>query len=107
VAIGPHQGGPQLAVAGAAIWVMAWVLPFTFMIMMAWGCETHDLVQHIEAPAPRLACSAPHNRREPYRARWALDGKQAAALGLNHGIDAQMPFSARSPQPDELAGSVA
>jgi hypothetical protein len=26
---------------GAAIWVMTWVLPFTFMIMMAWGCETH------------------------------------------------------------------
>ena len=25
----------------AAIWVMTWVLPFTFMIMMAWGCETH------------------------------------------------------------------
>ena len=23
------------------IWVMTWVLPFTFMIMMAWGCETH------------------------------------------------------------------
>jgi hypothetical protein len=26
---------------GSAIWVMTWVLPFTFMIMMAWGCETH------------------------------------------------------------------
>jgi hypothetical protein len=26
---------------GAALWVMTWVLPFTFMIMMAWGCETH------------------------------------------------------------------
>jgi hypothetical protein len=26
---------------GVAIWVMTWVLPFTFMIMMAWGCETH------------------------------------------------------------------
>lgn len=25
----------------AAIWVMTWVLPFTFMIMMAWGCESH------------------------------------------------------------------
>jgi hypothetical protein len=24
-----------------AIWVMTWVVPFTFMIMMAWGCETH------------------------------------------------------------------
>jgi hypothetical protein len=27
---------------GAGIWVMTWVLPFTFMIMMAWGCETHS-----------------------------------------------------------------
>lgn len=27
-------------VAGV-IWVMTWVLPFTFMIVMAWGCETH------------------------------------------------------------------
>ena len=25
----------------AVIWVMTWVVPFTFMIMMAWGCETH------------------------------------------------------------------
>jgi len=25
----------------AAIWVMTWVVPFTFMILMAWGCETH------------------------------------------------------------------
>jgi hypothetical protein len=28
-------------VVAAAIWVMTWVVPFTFMIMMAWGCETH------------------------------------------------------------------
>jgi hypothetical protein len=27
---------------GVAIWVMTWVLPFTFMVMMAWGCETHS-----------------------------------------------------------------
>jgi hypothetical protein len=25
----------------AAIWVMTWVVPLTFMILMAWGCETH------------------------------------------------------------------
>jgi hypothetical protein len=28
-------------VLGAALWVTTWVLPLTFMIMMAWGCETH------------------------------------------------------------------
>jgi hypothetical protein len=26
---------------GIAIWVMTWVFPVTFMVMMAWGCETH------------------------------------------------------------------
>ena len=26
---------------GFGIWVTTWVLPVTFMIMMAWGCETH------------------------------------------------------------------
>ena len=25
----------------AAIWVLTWVVPFTVMIRMAWGCETH------------------------------------------------------------------
>jgi len=25
----------------AAIWVTTWVLPVTFMVAMAWGCETH------------------------------------------------------------------
>ena len=26
---------------GVGIWITTWVLPVTFMIMMAWGCETH------------------------------------------------------------------
>ena len=26
---------------GIGIWVTTWVLPVTFMIAMAWGCETH------------------------------------------------------------------
>ena len=28
-------------VLGVGLWVMTWVLPLTFMIMMAWGCESH------------------------------------------------------------------
>jgi hypothetical protein len=28
-------------VIGAAVWVTTWVLPVTFMIAMAWGCESH------------------------------------------------------------------
>jgi hypothetical protein len=30
----------SLLVAGA-IWAMTWIVPFTFMILMAWGCESH------------------------------------------------------------------
>jgi hypothetical protein len=26
---------------GAGIWVLTWVFPVTFMILMAWSCETH------------------------------------------------------------------
>jgi hypothetical protein len=26
---------------GGAIWITTWVLPVTFMIVMAWGCESH------------------------------------------------------------------
>jgi hypothetical protein len=28
-------------VVGVGIWATTWVLPLTFMIVMAWGCETH------------------------------------------------------------------
>jgi hypothetical protein len=26
---------------GAGIWIITWVFPLTFMVMMAWGCESH------------------------------------------------------------------
>jgi hypothetical protein len=29
------------ALIGAAVWVTTWVLPVSFMIAMAWGCESH------------------------------------------------------------------
>jgi hypothetical protein len=28
-------------VLAAIIWAMTWILPVTFMVVMAWGCETH------------------------------------------------------------------
>jgi hypothetical protein len=34
------KSAASLVLAGA-IWVMTWILPVTFMILMAWGCETH------------------------------------------------------------------
>jgi hypothetical protein len=26
---------------GAGLWIITWVFPLTFMVMMAWGCESH------------------------------------------------------------------
>lgn len=43
----PKQGWRDKAktvlsvLVGVGIWVLTWVVPFTFMILMAWGCETH------------------------------------------------------------------
>ena len=43
----PRKGALELIRTGftlllaGAIWVTTWVLPVTFMIVMAWGCETH------------------------------------------------------------------
>lgn len=43
----PRQGKRELArdalvlLASGVVWVLTWVLPFTFMIVMAWGCERH------------------------------------------------------------------
>jgi hypothetical protein len=42
----PQPGRSRLRTAlglaiGAAVWVTTWVLPVTFMIAMAWGCESH------------------------------------------------------------------
>jgi hypothetical protein len=30
------------ALAFVALWAITWIFPVTFMIMMAWGCETHS-----------------------------------------------------------------
>ena len=31
------EGGSR----GALVWAITWVLPLTFMILMAWSCESH------------------------------------------------------------------
>ncbi len=68
---------------GAAIWVTTWVLPVTFMIAMAWGCETHArqlgrralLFYDSDAESAQAAIAAArqqqdrgHGRREALRA---------------------------------------
>ncbi len=35
------RSAASLLLAGV-IWLMTWVLPVTFMVLMAWGCETHS-----------------------------------------------------------------
>ena len=56
---------------GTAIWLSTWVFPITFMVAMAWGCETHTrtLGRRVmafydgDAATPQAAIAAA-NRRE-------------------------------------------
>ena len=57
---------------GAAIWVTTWVLPATFMVAMAWGCETHArqlgrralLFYDGDADSAQAAIAAAKNRED-------------------------------------------
>ena len=60
-------------VIGVAIWVTTWVLPATFMIAMAWGCETHArqlgrralLFYDGDADSAQAAIAAAKQRTDP------------------------------------------
>ncbi len=77
---------------GVAIWVMTWVLPLTFMIAMAWGCETHarqlgrrTLLYYDGAAAGILdAIKAADQRRDSGHDRRAI--ARGAALFLSVAI---------------------
>jgi hypothetical protein len=57
---------------GLAIWVTTWVLPATFMVAMAWGCETHArqlgrralLFYDGDADSAQAAIAAAKNRED-------------------------------------------
>jgi hypothetical protein len=57
---------------GASIWVFTWVFPVSFMIVMAWGCETHArqlgrramIFYGGEADSPQAAFAAAKERRD-------------------------------------------
>jgi hypothetical protein len=57
---------------GIGIWLTTWVLPVTFMIVMAWGCETHTrqlgrralVFYDGEAETVRAAIAAADKRRD-------------------------------------------
>ena len=74
------------AVIFAALWAVTWIFPVTFMIMMAWGCETHSRQLFRRVRAYYAAEPAPEDRPpEPgrgWRAR-VPSGRQAiSAAGL-------------------------
>lgn len=60
-----------IAIAGA-IWLTTWVLPVSFMVAMAWGCETHTrqlgrralLLYDGEAASPEAAIAAADQRED-------------------------------------------
>ena len=82
------------AVMFLALWAITWIFPVTFMIMMAWGCETHSR-QLFQRTRAFYATEAAPGRRPPepgrgWRAR-VPSGRQAisaAGLALSIAIPA-------------------
>ena len=95
--IGPPSGEPHHgwqarardavgAVMFLAMWAITWIFPVTFMIMMAWGCETHSrqLFQRTRAfyatePAPE---QRPPEPGRGWRARVPRGRQAVSAAGL-------------------------
>ena len=103
--IGPPSGEPRHgwrarmrdavgAVMFVALWAVTWIFPVTFMIMMAWGCETHSR-QLFQRTRAFYAAEPPPEERPPapgrgWRAR-VPTGRQAvsgAGLALSIAIPA-------------------
>jgi hypothetical protein len=95
--IGPPSGEPHLgwrarmryvigAVMFIALWAVTWIFPVTFMIMMAWGCETHSRQLHQRTRAFYAAEPPPEPRPpEPglaWRARVPSGRQAVSAAGL-------------------------
>lgn len=95
--IGPASGEPHHgwqarardavgAVMFLALWAITWVFPVTFMIMMAWGCETHSRQLFQRTLAFYAAEPAPEQRPpEPgrgWRARVPRGRQAVSAAGL-------------------------
>lgn len=77
-----------------AMWAVTWIFPVTFMIMMAWGCETHSrqLFQRVRAyySTEEAPLQAPPDPGRGWRAR-VPDRRQAigaAGIALSIAIPA-------------------
>jgi hypothetical protein len=77
---------------GGAIWATTWILPVTFMIAMAWGCETHTrqlgrralALYGGEAASARAAIAIVRKRHDPGDDRRQL--LRSIALSLSVAI---------------------
>lgn len=69
-----------------ALWAITWIFPVTFMIMMAWGCETHSR-QLFQRTRAFYATEAPSEQHPPepgrgWRARVPRGRQAVSAAGL-------------------------
>jgi hypothetical protein len=99
--LSPSSGAPRRGVRewlrtafslllGLVIWVTTWVFPVTFMIMMAWGCETHarELGRRTlayydsEEATARAAIAAAQRRRDRGHGKRALARSVAVFLSV-------------------------
>ncbi len=95
--IGPPSGEPHhgwrvrlrdavAAVAFVALWAITWIFPVTFMIMMAWGCETHSrqLFQHVHTyyATEERPADGPPQPGSGWRARVPRGRQAISAAGL-------------------------
>lgn len=69
-----------------AMWAITWILPVTFMIMMAWGCETHSrqLFQRVRAfyATEEAPAQAPPEPGRGWRARVPNRRQAIGAAGI-------------------------
>jgi hypothetical protein len=74
------------AVAFVLFWVITWIFPVTFMIMMAWGCETHSrqLFERTRAfyATEEAPAEAPPEPGRGWRARVPRGRQAISAAGL-------------------------
>lgn len=80
---------------GAALWVITWIFPVTFMIFMAWGCESHTrrlfrgalelYSEGTSAPQP-AADQAACNQASDQRRRLVTRGALALSIAIPVGF---------------------